>query len=218
MPPTSTQPFMTPVTSSTPTLITPSIENRNVASRATASEISPRLVDASSNTSGNRPPTHADAAMRCSPSAARWTVPSQPAVAAAWPEWTRAAANAAARSAATAQRERPARSGESRHKAKASKTARASRISQSCPNVVWRRTVHTMPSEKACVGARSLIWAASSTSQAAPETTAIARPLQATRRRWTRKPAPSPGGARSAGPAIAAPKMTAPASASVAAK
>jgi hypothetical protein len=72
-----------PVATSTPTLIRPSVEKRNVASRASASEISSRLAAVSNNASGNRPPSQADAAIRCNPSAARWKVPNQPAVAAA---------------------------------------------------------------------------------------------------------------------------------------
>jgi hypothetical protein len=96
--------------------------------------------------------------------------------------------------------------------------ASASRISQSCPNVVWSSTVHNTPSEKTRVGARSLIWAASSTGHAAPEITASAKQHQTTRKSWKRNGAFSPGDWRRAGPAIAAPKMAAPASASVAAK
>jgi len=84
--------------------------------------------------------------------------------------------------------------------------------------VVWNSTGSKMPAEKTCAGARSLIWAASSTSQATPEIMATPKPSQAMRRSRERHVSATPSVGRKTGPEIKAPKMMVPASISVAAK
>lgn len=151
-------------------LATPSVEKRRVAAAAKLASLSP-----SARTSGSNAPSHAPAARRCAPSAARWIHPPAPRPLPPWP----IAASATSISADAA----PPISNRGFFKKPIKTKATTTRADHTRPNWVCVTTVPSVAADSASRGGSPLIEIASRASHAAALARKAARLQAATRRK-----------------------------------